>query len=322
MPERNQKVLWIHNYSGRSQGMFLWDILDAMPSTIEIEQLQVPTRPKLTELLRQMLALRRNSASYDLVHAHFGSAVGLIGAAAKCPFILSLRGTDLYRYPARGLFGKASARLRQIFTYFASLRAATIVVMSERMRTDLRRWPLMKRKQIVVVTDPVGQEFLDTNGGRSDVDPSMPLKVFVGSFGASNPIKRVEIVEGAASLCSSAGIPVELRVVTGKPRSQMKDELRASDLVALASIHEGFPNVVKEGLTQGLPFIATDVSDLATLAKSAPGSRIVRPGRLEFALAFVDALFGRGDASGIAQFRPLTVASKHMVIYAHSTGPR
>ena len=313
---REPRVLWVHN-TARDGGMFLWDVLEAIPPTVKISEVVVPLRPTLRSLLQWIGRIRSAARSVDVVHAQFGSLVGLFAAFTSRPFILSLRGTDFYALPSEGLIPRIESRLRQLFTYIACLRADVIVVMSRRMRGGLRQWPFLRRKLIVVLTDPVGGEFIEEHllPDRRNIKNHAPFRVFVGSLSASNPVKRTWIVEKSVELLSSIGVPMALEIVSGAPRLTVKEVMKKSDVIALVSTHEGWPNVIKEGQACGLPFVATDVSDLADFC--APGSlnRLVEPNELDVAMALVDVIAHKIFLTAQADLYPETVGIKHELLY-------
>lgn len=316
---RTQTVLWVHN-SPKGTRMFLWDLLDAMPPQVRVADVNVPLRPTLASTFASIRNIRTAARSVSVVHAQFGSLVGLLASLTSRPLVLSLRGTDFYVMPSTTLAGWIEGRLRQAFTYVACLRATVVIVMSKRMRRELRKWPLLRGKRIVVITDPVGAEFLGEDArtcSTTALAEAVPFRVFVGSLSASNPVKRTWIVERAVKLCSAVGLPVELKVMSGVPRSQVLSEMRTSDLVALTSTHEGWPNIVKEGRACGLPFIATDVSDLTELCGPDTPNRIVEPNHLDVALAMVDSLARREYPGEGSDTLPGVVGVKHHILYDH-----
>ncbi len=296
--------------------MFLWDVLEAIPDRIKIDEIIVSLRPTIRSVFEQIKQIKAAARHAHVVHAQFGSLVGMLASFTSRPFVLSLRGTDFYVMPSTTVLGRIDARLRQVLTYIACLRADVIVVMSRRMRRELRRWPLMKRRRIVVMTDPIGDEFLDKDITRQlNLKKGRPLTIFIGSLSASNPIKRVWLIQKAADICNRAGIPVELNVISGMPRQAVKEAMRKSDVMALASTHEGWPNIVKEGQALGLPFIATDVSDLAELCFPGSPNRLVEADELDIALAIVDAFAFRETQKTESSIFPQVVALKHEVMY-------
>jgi glycosyltransferase involved in cell wall biosynthesis len=63
----------------------------------------------------------------------------------------------------------------------------------------------------------------------------------------------------------------------------------ACDVILCTSESEGWPNAVKEALACNVPFVATDVSDLAQIAEREPACRIApaEPAALADALCAV-----------------------------------
>lgn len=113
---------------------------------------------------------------------------------------------------------------------------------------------------------------------------------------------------------------LDVRVLSGLPREDVRRALRVADCVALASTHEGWPNIVKEGLLLGKAFVATDVGDLADFASTGSHNRVVSPDPIEFACAWVDQLGARLLAvhdipTELVPFHPDVVALKHRLLY-------
>ena len=54
--------------------------------------------------------------------------------------------------------------------------------------------------------------------------------------------------------------------MTGYEREKVPIVINACDVVLLTSTHEGWPNIIKEGLACNVPFVSTDVSDLNDIA--------------------------------------------------------
>lgn len=311
-------VLWVHNNGTRAVGMFMWDILDAVRSDVKVDEFLVSVAPSWKAAFKYCLSLRKASRQYDIVHAQYGSFVGFVASWSRCPVLLTLRGTDFYL--ARNSKGNATfgGYLRRLMTYVSCFRATAVTVMSDRMAHELRNWPLMKRKRIYVVPDAVGKMFVP-DGVVTDsaflFQEGDPLKVFVGSLKSDNPIKRTWILEKAANICCMVGVPVTLSVVSNVAREEVKLAIMAADVLASASVHEGWPNVVKEGLLCGLPYISTDVSDLREMRTQSLGSRVVHGSPEDFALAFIDASIYRRWKSPYCSFHPQSPHKKYLVLY-------
>jgi glycosyltransferase involved in cell wall biosynthesis len=76
----------------------------------------------------------------------------------------------------------------------------------------------------------------------------------------------------------------------GYRNDRLPDWYRACDLVVLPSFSEGIPNVLREGLLCGKPFVATDVGGIPELAHPS-FSRLVPPGAVpELANAIIEML--------------------------------
>ncbi|MEZ5696742.1 MAG: hypothetical protein R3E18_10005 [Sphingomonadaceae bacterium] len=144
--------------------------------------------------------------------------------------------------------------------------------------------------------------------------------VLIASLVDKNPVKRLEIVADAAGLCQSVGMNLSLTMLSGVTRSEVKERILQCDSVALASTHEGWPNIIKESMILGRPFVSTAVSDLAHWAGPATQNHIVNPTALDFALAWVDQiaaieLQNNNMNPALAKFHPDVCALKHELLY-------
>jgi glycosyltransferase involved in cell wall biosynthesis len=93
---------------------------------------------------------------------------------------------------------------------------------------------------------------------------------------------RAPLARQAAAL----GIARQVDFVGEVPYDRVPLWMRAADVVALASEHEGFPNVVREALACGRPVVATAVGDVPRIVTPDAG-RVVGVGE---PAAFADAL--------------------------------
>lgn len=310
-------VLWVHN-TPKVDGMFLGDVKEGLVSLVSIKEAVIPLRPTIASALALIAELRQSEQDVDLVHAQFGSLTGLLASFTKKPSILSLRGTDFYRLPSRSIFGRIESFARQLMTFIACLRADVIIVMSNRMRRELLGWPFMTARQIVVIPDPIGKEFWEHRTlDREPANWNVPFEILVGSLMAANPVKRTWLVERAVALCQTAGLQVTLNVMSGMPRKDVLSSMQAADLIALTSTHEGWPNIIKEGMALGVPFISTDVSDLADYCLLESPNKIVIPSVLDISLAIVDAMVAKSTKDNLSLWLTEVVAIKHFIVYLY-----
>jgi hypothetical protein len=265
--------------------------------------------------------IARVKTGCDIVHAQYGALVGALGSFQKSgAFIVSLRGSDIY-----WRFGKTRNRLgglaRMFLSWIACLRSRAVIVMSHEMAQRIRRWPGLRKRAVYVISDPAGAIFWPPE--VRDISERLYGEAFLvvtASIQADNPVKRNWIVADAAELCGAAGMALEIHAISGQTREAVHDAFSRADCVALASTHEGWPNVVKEALLLGRNFVTTDVGDLARFATVTSGNHIVGPNALQFACAWVDQLAARvlrphGIGSELAPFHPDVVALKHRLLY-------
>jgi glycosyltransferase involved in cell wall biosynthesis len=132
-----------------------------------------------------------------------------------------------------------------------------------------------------------------------------PVLVWVGRM---VPVKRLDVLVEACSLLRNRNIAFELRLVGDGPTRKAAEKLvaarglgdvirfvgsvpyqetanwyRAADATVLCSDSEGLPNVLRESLACGTPFVSTDVGSIREVAE--PGASVLTP---------------RGDAAALA----------------------
>lgn len=82
------------------------------------------------------------------------------------------------------------------------------------------------------------------------------------------------------------GLSNHVRFAGALPQAELPDWYRAADLTLLSSRSEGLPNVLRESLACGTPFVSTDVGSIREIAPPE-ASALVTPGD---ATAFADAV--------------------------------
>lgn len=82
------------------------------------------------------------------------------------------------------------------------------------------------------------------------------------------------------SLVARSGLDRQFAFQGTIPQTNLCDWYRASDLVALPSYSEGVPNVLREAMACGRPFVATRVGGIPEIAHPS-FSRLVEPGKAE-----------------------------------------
>jgi len=87
--------------------------------------------------------------------------------------------------------------------------------------------------------------------------------------------------------CQGRGLSAVVHFVGPRLPCELPDWYRAADLTVLPSHSEGLPNVLRESLACGRPFVASDVGSIPELAAGSTRSRLVMPGD---AFALADAI--------------------------------
>lgn len=101
-----------------------------------------------------------------------------------------------------------------------------------------------------------------------------------------NALKRKGLAEAAIAHARREVPDIVVRFMNGVPHTDVPLHLSAADAVILTSTHEGWPNIIKEALACNVPFVATDISDLAAIARDAASCHVApdRPDALGKAL--------------------------------------
>jgi teichuronic acid biosynthesis glycosyltransferase TuaC len=145
---------------------------------------------------------------------------------------------------------------------------------------------------------------------RLNIPPTRPVLVCVGNL---LPVKGIDILLDACALlhvtrpdfqlyllgagpsrnklesqARRLGLDGHVSFFGAVPQATLADWYRAADLTVLSSRSEGIPNVLRESLACGTPFVATDVGGIHELAQ--PGwSRLVPPGSPDRLAQAIDA---------------------------------
>jgi glycosyltransferase involved in cell wall biosynthesis len=276
----NIKVLWTHNFNPdiKNSGNFMHQFAAFMNDFgVDIQLFYTGPLYSIKNVHSIQDKITILSPKFDIVHAQFGSGCSLATAGAKAKKIVSLRGSDWYKYKSNTAWGSLHSFLATLMTRLAIRHYDTVVTMSKRMSKEVEK----KFPGAVVHTIP---DPIDLNEFRP-VDKSYARKKLFGinnsglwvlftTMSISNPVKRVWLAKKAVKAVSKNFKNVELKVASGISHKLMPLFVSSCDIALLTSIHEGWPNSVKEALACNVPFVATDVSDLSEIANIEPSCRI------------------------------------------------
>lgn len=278
------KILWTHNFDPtvRSSGVFMHLLAQGMRDIgVELELCYLGNLRSVTNMLQAYYMVKEIATDFDLVHSQFGSACAVATCGAKnVPKVLSLRGSDWYRFSGQPGFQSIHGMLASTMTRMVVRNFSAVVAMSRRM-TDgiLKEYPDLVVSSIpspihLKNFQPVARSVARAKLGCPD---NTDKWILFTTLSERNPVKRVQLAQAAVRIANERLGCIKLRIATGLSHSEMPMFVSACDLALCTSVHEGWPNCIKEALACNLPFIATDVSDLSTIASQEPSCRICLP---------------------------------------------
>jgi glycosyltransferase involved in cell wall biosynthesis len=225
---------------------------------------------------------------YNIVHGHYVYS-GLIAALQhRIPTVVSFMGSDLLGSPKSNgklqFRGYIDVMLSKILQYFVD----GIIVKSSKMQDVL----VNKSKSIVL---PNGVDFdlfreisRDEARKKLGLDKKKKYILFVGNY--KIPRKSFYIIKDAINILKSNGEDVDILLAYGLPHNHIPYYMNAANLIALSSIHEGSPNVIKEAMACNLPIVAADVGDIKEVIGKTEGCKIVQRNPEEFAEGIFETL--------------------------------
>jgi teichuronic acid biosynthesis glycosyltransferase TuaC len=263
------KIYWIHTFNPqiKSAGVFMFDSIKELNLQKDIIiPVYVPRNISLIKVWIKLIFLSIREKD-SLFHAQYGSYCGLLVSLLPTKRkLITLRGSDYYESNFKELRNSRSLVVNRI-TNLSLLLVDKILVVSKRLQTDLNDKhslpstvvnfkPYMKRFSGVIKTECRRRLGLEDSS----------FVVLFSSVQNDNPIKRFGLAKESLSIAGQMNKEiVPLNMVDVQP-GDTKYYLGACDLVLLTSFYEGWPNIIKEGLLLGKPFVATDVSDLKDIA--------------------------------------------------------
>lgn len=235
----------------------------------------------------------RRKFPFTLIDAHFGHpegiAASLLATLFRCPFTITLRGSEVEH---------ARFRLRRAGLRFALRRATQVITVSESLRRFVLGFGVPPER---VVTIPNGVDAsifspLDRDVCRRKFNIAPERRIIVSAGHLIELKGHHHIVRALRSLLDR-GLDAELLIAGGIGRTPAYDQtirrlieelqltsrvrllgqvsppalaelMSAADVFCLASSREGWPNVVHEALSCGTPVVATRVGAVPEMIPS------------------------------------------------------
>ncbi|MGA2258804.1 MAG: glycosyltransferase [Thermoguttaceae bacterium] len=308
------RVLWVHNFPPDvvSSGVFMHILYEQMRSLgVDVTLHYTGNLRSPVRMLRAARQLRAVAGEYDLVHAQFGSACGLITSFTPGAKLVTLRGTDLRGMDFGSVWHRAHGFLARLFSRVGLRRYRNIIVMSERMRREVRQ--ICSSAEIDVVPSGIDldrfqpMDRMEARRRLGEGRDGSPWVLFSSLQGVTNPIKRAPLARAAIEVLQSTRPDVQLKVLTGVPHDRLPLWINACNAVLLTSTREGWPNIIKEALACNVPFVSTDVSDLAAIAEAEPNCFVADAVPQALARALAETLDYRGPSNLRRRVAPMAV---------------
>lgn len=277
---------------------------------VPISHPRYPVLPKLgmsltpfsmyAALARHVERLMRDGYDFDLIDSHYfypdGVAAALLGRRFGRPVVITARGSDL------NLIAEYALPRRMI--RWAADQAAGLITVSRALQQRLLALGVAADK-VRVLRNGVDLELFhpsDRAAVRARLGLEGPTLLSVGNLVANKghdlviralaslPEHRLLIVgtgpEAAAldALSRRLGVAERVRLVGAVPHAELGQYYGAADALVLATVREGWPNVLLEAMACGTPVIATAVGGVPEIV-AAPEAGLMLEERSATAVA-------------------------------------
>ena len=319
------KILWTHNFTPEvlNCGAFMFESARALREAgIDVDLLYLGDLRRPGGLRKAIAAVSGVASNYDLVHAQYGSACGLATArATQGAKVLTLRGSDWTPSHTNNPKFWLHGRLARSMTLMSLPAYRHVICVSQRIGRDVRRGHA--RRSVHVVPSAVDtNKFLpmskDECRRQLGLHPPPFQYVLFTSMDRNRESKRLGLATEAVAHARGTYPDLEILVASGVSHSEMPIYVNACDVAICTSTTEGWPNSIKEAMSCNVPFVATDVSDLRSVARSAENCYVVdsTPHALGDALVAVLRREDQFDIRQIAQKMNFTAfAEAHATVY-------
>lgn len=218
---------------------------------------------------------------FDLIDAHYfypdGVAATMIGKALNKPVVITARGTDINlipQYPKpKQMILQAAEDCAAIITVCAALKDAIVglggtahKITALRNGVDLELFKPVDRQ--------AARERFGVSGFiLASVGNLIPTKGHQFVIEALQALPDAQLlIAGRGShegelkaLTERLGVADRVRFLGVLPQTELRRLYSAADALVLASVREGWPNVLLEAMACGTPVVATDVGGIAEI---------------------------------------------------------
>ena len=306
-----------------SAGIFV----DRQSATLKILGIQITTfdiglTHSPLRLFERWWKLRRMIRSHrpDIVHAQYGTIVGLITALSGAPSVITFCGADLL--PAATV-SSVRRHLGFLMSNVGAFLARKVICKSDELRNAL--W--WKREKAVVI--PSGVDLQLFSPGCQTIARRMlgwhhtdPVAIFNGR---DPQLKGLHVVQEAMNVVRQQIPRAQLFIVCDVEPAKMPLYYRAADVLISASSAEGSPNMIKEALACNLPIVSTPVGDVPERLAGVYPSEVVPREPKRLGDAVIKILQSRQRSNGreiVASLGLKEVAIRVLDVYDSVLRPR
>ncbi len=261
-----------------------------------------------------------NNFQPDAVLSYWAHPEGEVGVRsahhAGVPSAVIVGGSDVLILPK---LPKRGERVRDVL-----LQSDTVITVSDGLRNSVIDLGVNSNR-VQTIYQGIDPTVFHQNESRAQAQQKLKLNPDLKHFvwvGRMVPVKALDVLINASEILRKQNLSFELHLIGDGPErprleqrvaelgltehvlfegtighDQIADWYRAADLTVMSSDSEGLPNVLRESLACGTPFVSTDVGSISEIAD--PTYSILAPQQDEKCLAEAinDALaesFGRG----------------------------
>lgn len=230
----------------------------------------------------------------DLLHAHYASSYGLLGALSrKHPFFLSVWGSDILEYPLKSIF-------RRWLISFNLKKADVIFATSQYLASAAQNYT---KKSIIVTPFGVKLNKFNKTGTGNDYEKSKK-PIIIGTVKSLEPVYGIDILIKAFKIVKERNHEINLKLLIAGDGSERQNlEKLVSDMsieghvefigyvkpsnvvncynridiFANLSRRESFGVSVVEAMACGLPVIASSVGGLKEILADGDSGILIEP---------------------------------------------
>lgn len=285
------RVLWTHNFDPRklNAGCFMQEAAAGLRELgVDLELQYLGNLRSMSGIIHAARAARRHAAGFDLVHAQYGSACALATSLVRGrPLVVTIRGNDWNLHSETLTFRYFHTRLARVFTQVSLPWYDGIVAVSRRLEKDICRRKY--RATTTVIPSAINlKNWVPCPGENSREEKE--LNVLFVTDRLHDPVKRFDLARKSVDLARTMLPDLRFHTASTVPHEEMPRVVARMDAILCTSETEGWPNCIKEALACNVPFVATDVSDLAEIAAVEASCRVVAPDPREIADALCEVL--------------------------------